>query len=344
MTDHWHHPVRIVALAGATIVAGFVVWKLQNLLLMLFGALLVALILDGLACLIHHYVGPSRRWALVIAVSVIFALVVGFGALLGAQIAAEITQLLSRAPELIASIERQFGVDELERWVADQLRGMLGDGSIFSDLTGISTFLAAALVNVLVVVAGGIFIAARPGLYRAGLLKLIPQDGREEADEALSNIAAALRLWLVGQLVSMLVVGALTTAGLLALSVPSAFALGFLAGVLEFVPYVGPVISTVPAVAVGFAESPTTAAWVLGLYILVQQLEAALIMPLIQRRAVDLPPALTIFSVLGFGIVLGPWGVVFGAPLTVVAFVLVKKLWVRETLGEPTSIPGEDTG
>jgi PAS domain S-box-containing protein len=102
-----------------------------------------------------------------------------------------------------------------------------------------------------------------------------------------------------------------------------------------------PTSAAVPAVAIGIGDGPVTAAWVIGLYILIQQLEGNLLMPLIQQRMVRLPPALTIFAILGFALLFGPLGVLFAAPLLVVGFILVKKLWVRETLDEDTSLPGD---
>ena len=118
-------------------------------------------------------------------------------------------------------------------------------------------------------------------------------------------------------------------------------ALGLIAGLLEFVPYVGPIVTAVPTMAVAAAEEPTKALWVAGLFLLIQQIEGNLIMPLVQQRTVDLPPVLTIFAVVAFATLFGVLGLLFATPLAVVCFVLVKKLWVRDTLDEETKLPGE---
>jgi predicted PurR-regulated permease PerM len=136
-------------------------------------------------------------------------------------------------------------------------------------------------------------------------------------------------------------VGVLTTLGLWLLGIPSALALGLLAGVLEFVPFLGPILSAVPAVALALGEGMDTMLWVVGLYVAVQQIEGALITPLVQQHTVDLPPALTIFAIVAFGVLFGPLGILLATPLAVVVFVLVKKLWVREVLHENTELPGE---
>ena len=101
-------------------------------------------------------------------------------------------------------------------------------------------------------------------------------------------------------------------------------------------------LSSVPAIALGLAQSPSTGLWVLGLYVLVQQIEGNLITPLVHQRTVDLPPVLTIFAILGFGVLFGSLGVLLATPLAVLCFVLVKKLWVRDVLHEQVEVAGEE--
>ena len=142
----------------------------------------------------------------------------------------------------------------------------------------------------------------------------------------------ALRLWLKGQAIAMVVVGLLTGIGLWALGMPSAFALGLLAGVLEFIPFAGPIIAAVPAILLALAVSPELALWVMLLYFAVQQFEGNLLTPLVQQYAVDLPGVVLLFSLIGFGTLFGTLGVILAAPLAVVTMVLVKRLYVIETL------------
>jgi len=111
--------------------------------------------------------------------------------------------------------------------------------------------------------------------------------------------------------------------------------------VTDFVPIVGPIFGAVPAVLLGFSISPTTALWVIALYLLIQQIEGNVVQPIVQRRAVDLPPALTLFALVAFGVLFGPLGVVFATPLAVVALVAVKQLYVSDILGEKVHVPGE---
>jgi len=120
-----------------------------------------------------------------------------------------------------------------------------------------------------------------------------------------------------------------------------AFALGLIAGLLDFVPLIGPIVAAVPTLLLALSISPTTALWTGGLYLVVQQIEGNILSPLVQQRAVDLPPALLLFALLGFGSLFGAPGVILAAPLTVVVYVMVKRLYVREALGTPTNVPGE---
>ena len=122
---------------------------------------------------------------------------------------------------------------------------------------------------------------------------------------------------------------------------PAALALALLAGLAEFVPLVGPIVATISALLIALSVGWETALWTLLLYIVIQQVESNLIIPLVQRRVVELPPAVTLFAVVAFGLLFGLLGVLFATPLAVVVFVAVKKLWVRETLGAPTKMPGE---
>jgi predicted PurR-regulated permease PerM len=239
------------------------------------------------------------------------------------------------------SLQNWIGIGDLENWLAERAQSILEAGSLVSSVAGVTGRALAIAANVLLVVVAGIYLAIDPGTYRRGVLAIVPVRHRADAAETMVLLGQALKLWLLGQLLAMLLVGTLTAIGLWLLGVPSALALGFLAGLLDFVPYVGPVLAALPAILVGLGESPATVMWILGLYLLVQQVEGILIMPLVQQSTVHLPPVATLFAIVAFGILLGPLGLIFATPLAVFCFVLVKKLWIRDTLEEKTAIPGE---
>lgn len=331
--------VIAIALVGLALLA----WNLRAMLLLIFGAVVVAVVLRALAAPLHHRLRLPEGVALLVTL----LLIVGAAALLswgfGAQVSAEARALAESLPgawrTLVARLgDTAFGVS-LTRMIADAAPSA---GGLLAGAGQFAASLTSGLANAVLVLVGGLYLAAQPRLYRGGLLKLIPTGRRPLVDEAIGDSGRALQLWLKAQLLSMIAVGVLIGGGLWLLGVPLPFLLGLLAGLFNFIPLAGPVIAGVPAVLLALTVSPTTALWAAGLCVLVQQLEGNILLPLFQQKAVDLPPVLLLFALLGFGSLFGAIGVVLAAPLTVVAFVMVKRLYVREALDTPTSVPGED--
>jgi predicted PurR-regulated permease PerM len=180
----------------------------------------------------------------------------------------------------------------------------------------------------------GIFLAWQPSAYRRGFVRLFPERRRKRVREVLNAIGYVLQRWLVGQVVLMTIVGVLTWIGLHFLDVPFALPLALFAAFAEFVPYIGPIVAGIPAVLVALAEGPELAIWVAGLYIAIQSVESYLLTPLIQQRAVYLPPALLLFSQVILGVTAGPLGVIVATPLAAAGLVAVNKLYVEDVLGD----------
>jgi predicted PurR-regulated permease PerM len=215
-------------------------------------------------------------------------------------------------------------------------------GSLVVQITSAAGFMLNLLGNLLLVVVAAIFMAAQPELYRRGALALVPAGQRDLAADTLDSSAAALKQWLLAQLVAMAMVGSLTAVGLWLVGVPTPLALGLISGLAEFVPIVGPILGAIPAVLLAISIDWTTALWAIGVVVVVQQLESNLIMPLIQQRLAALPPVITMFAILAFGLLFGPLGLLLATPLAVLCYVLVTKLYIRELLEEPAKVPGED--
>ena len=178
----------------------------------------------------------------------------------------------------------------------------------------------------------GLYLAFDPDVYVRTLVRLFPVHRRDEVRAALFAAGDALRRWLIGQLGSMMVVGVLTGVGLAFAKVPLALALGGLAGLLDFIPVIGPVVAIVPGLILALSVDPRTAAWAAVVYVGVQQLENHVIVPLAQRWSVHLPPAIAVLSLVTLGLLFGIMGVLFGMPLTIVVLILVKKLYVEGAL------------
>ncbi|HVL73919.1 MAG TPA: AI-2E family transporter, partial [Beijerinckiaceae bacterium] len=215
-------------------------------------------------------------------------------------------------------------------------------GSLLGTVAGYGTTILGALADAILVIAAGIFIAANPALYREGLIKLFPIPEHARVGEALDVAGYSLRMWILGQAFSMLLVGVLSTAAFWWIGLPAPIALGFIAGLFDFIPFIGPWLGAIPAVLLAFTVDTETVLWTIGAILVIQQIEGNVIMPLVQRRVVSLPPAIGLFAIVTFGLLFGALGLFLAVPLGVVVYVLVKKLYVRETLGAPTPVPGED--
>lgn len=191
----------------------------------------------------------------------------------------------------------------------------------------------AAIAGLVVVLFLAAYFAVDPGLYRRGLMRLVPPKRRKRADELFEELSALLRQWLLARLLAMVAVGVITGVALAFLKIPAAGALGLIAGLLEFVPFVGPIASAVPAVAMALIVSPTKAVYVVILFLILQQLEGNLITPLLMKNRLDVPPAITILAVSALGIVFGILGMLIAEPLSAVLILAVRELYVDRIEG-----------
>ena len=216
---------------------------------------------------------------------------------------------------------------------------------IMSQLGGATKYLFPFLSSTLTVIAGlllvvflALYVAVEPRTYHGGLMHLFPHESRKRAGEVLTAIAVALRKWLVTQLIAMIVIGSVTTIVLLLLDVRAALPLGVLAGLLEFIPTVGPILSAVPAIAMGFVDSPEKALWVAIAYWGIQFLENQLLIPILMREGVDLPPALTIMAQALMALVFGFLGLLVAVPVFAAGLVAVKLLYVEGVVGDEVEV------
>jgi predicted PurR-regulated permease PerM len=330
---------RVLIVFGLAALA-YLFWHLTDVLLLAFGAVLVAVVLHAFADLLSRYAFVPRRWSLTVATLIVFAIFAAVLVSFGAQVRAQLAGLTERLPLAIDSFSRELGFGEVSHQIPQAL-GMGPGGGFISRLAGIGGSLMGGLADVLLVVIAGLYIAASPRVYRQGLVKLFPPSQHDRVETSLDAAGQALRLWLISQFLAMTCVFVLVTATLWYLGLPSPIALGLIAGLADFIPFVGPVIGAIPAVLIASSIDTPTALWTIAAFVVIQQIEGNIIFPILGRRMVSLPPALALFAILACGTVFGILGVVFGFPLAVVIYVLIKKLYVRETLGEETPVPGE---
>ena len=327
-----------VAIFIALALVPLLFWLLFDVVLVLTGAVLVAVLL-------HIVARPLRKLRLPTGLALAFAGILLLGVLagvfylFGSGLEDELQEILRRA---------EAGQDQLTTWLQGSSLGRAAlahveEGNFsLANLLGQAFKISASLVaGVAVAIVAGGFFAAEPTLYREGLSLLFPTSLRPAANETLDYLAGALRLWLLGQLLEMALVGGMVGFAVWLLDLPSPLALGAIAAVAQFVPYVGPIVAMIPSVLVATTVSWTALLWTVVAYVLIHQLDGYVVMPIIQRRLVSVPPALMLLSIVAFSELFGAIATVFAAPMTVLVYVLVTKLWVRDTLHEEIAVPGE---
>ncbi len=322
---------RATAVVILTVGAAYVLWMLVNLLLLLFACTLVSLIL----LTVTHALRSRTRlpFGLALSLTVLFFVAVVGGAFVffGATIQAEFGELAERLPAAWGNLQARIQTSPVGAAILERAESLAPSGQVVVEAaTSALAALGGAFSFLLIVLVGGVYLAAQPTLYATGMLRLIPTSARAQSAETLDAIAVSLKNWLKGQAIGMLFVGIATGIGLWAIGVPAAWAIALVAGLAEFVPYLGVLVAGVPAVVLGFGQGTGTGLWTLAVLFFVQQVQGSLVMPLVQNKMVDLPPAITIFGIIAAGILFGIAGVLLATPLTIVALVAVRRLYLHE--------------
>lgn len=335
--------VLIVLLVAAL---AFAVYQFAYVLVLAFGALLLGIIIRAFVDQVARLPGLSGDAAFYVGLVVLVAVIAGFGYFFWATMQGQVRDVIERLPQAIDTLGERFDIEDPVERLEERFVSGGGDGgsSLMSRAANIGFTVLGGLVDALIVIVAGIYLAYDPALYRRGIVHLFPHEHQERIDSALLTTGNALKLWFFGQLVSMALVGLLTGLGFWWVGLPAPAALGLIAGVTNFIPFLGPFIGSAPAVVFAFNEGMNAVLWTIVVVTVVQQLEGNVFLPLIQRAAVRLAPAFALFAIVGFGLIWGFLGVFLAVPMAVAIMVLVKMLWMREALGEETSVPGEDTG
>jgi predicted PurR-regulated permease PerM len=256
---------------------------------------------------------------------VLLGLVISFGLLAGPGLAEQATNLRDLLTSQAHSIQDRFAGTSWGRLVLQYVPESLG-GQREGGLPGLPSGFAGSIAGLLgsvfglfgtlaVVVITAIYLAATPQTYVDGLLRLVKEEHRPKTRALCGAAGQALWHWSLGQAIDMLVVGLLSGLGLWFIGVPMPLALGVVAGLTNFVPYIGAIAGAVPAVIIAFSAGPTQGYETIALFLAVQGFEGNVLAPLIQNRTVELPPGLTILSQTVFGAVLGLAGLIFATPL-----------------------------
>lgn len=327
------------ALAVGVALVPVLIWQLGWILILGFAAILIAILL-------HVVSEPLQRWTplpvwldLLIAGLIVLALVALGGWIFGSQLSGEFSEVMIRVRAGLAQLHDLLHKSPTGEFLLSRLSGAsLPVGGLFGKV--VTTFITV-LEAVIVIVMSAAYLAAEPTVYRTGLVRLFGPAQEHWADDTIVAVAQALRYWLLGQFIEMALIGAMTTLAVWLIGLPSPLALGVIATLTEFVPYLGPILAAIPALLVAVTGGPDKVIWTLVAYILIHQIEGNLVMPQIQKRMVYIPPALMLIGIAGLGALAGILGFVFAAPMMVAIFVVVQKAYVRDTLKEEITLPGE---
>jgi predicted PurR-regulated permease PerM len=339
MDVHQRSNLSVILIALAVGAALFLAWRTAGTLLLIFAGLLFGALLDACTRGLATVLPIGRAWRLTI-VCIIIALGTAWLLVWSG------TNLVEQA-------------DSLARLIGDQLRMLRGElrsmgiappqsaegprslaqilfpnpGALFGTAFSAFNLASGLLGSIVVVVFIGLFMAASPQTYRRGVLSLLPRERRQRIGEVLDDMAAALRWWLVGQLVAVVLIAMTTWIGLALIGMPGALLAGPAGGARELIPYLGPVIAAVPIVLAAMAQGTTMVLWAFGVHVLIQAVEGYVLAPIIQKRAVDVPPVLTLAAVMLFGALFGALGIALATPLIAALKVAVVRLYVEDRLG-----------
>lgn len=341
LTYHGQRVLLATGIVVGVVLLVLVLWYAMQVLLVAFAGVLLAILIRAPTDWLTQHSRLSETWSLAVVFLIAVLILSAVVALTATQLVSQLQQLSEQLPKSWEEFRHRLAQYPLGNWLARRafLRETDDGWNVVWQATGMAYTAVQAFVGLLVLAFVTIYLAVQPRLYVAGLLRLVPISARPRAAEVLAATGYTLRWWLVGTVIRMVVVGALTYAGLSLLGMPLALVLAMLAFLLDFVPYFGPIIAAIPAILLAFLQGPQQALWVALVYIAVQQVESLLVSPVIYQRTVYLPPVLTIFAqALLFGLV-GIMGLLLATPLMALSVLWVKMLYVESVLGDWMETP-----
>ncbi len=299
-------------------------------LLIIFAGVVFAALLDGGVRLLGRVLPIGRGWRLLIVVLLTFAFLVGTFILTGVQVTEQVTQLRStlesqanRFTGYLTSQGLMPGASDVNGIVKQAL------GSVGRVTSWVGSAIGA-ITSMFMILILGLFIAMDPGTYSRGMQWMVPVDLRPEFARTLVKMGATLRRLLAGRLLGMAVEGVASGIALAVGGVPMAMLLGIIAGILAFIPNVGAIVTGVLMVAVGFSAGVDTGYWAIGTYLVVQTIDGYVIVPMVAKRTVDLPPALTLGAQILASALFGILGLALADPMTAMLKTALERRSERE--------------
>jgi predicted PurR-regulated permease PerM len=336
-------PARFALALGLLVAGGFLFYELVGVIEVLALALLIALILDPAVGLLVR-LGFPRFLALL---AVLGGVVLGFGLLgyivlpilleQGGDFLAQAPGVARRAQEYVQNLGESYPVLPEGGGASFDLTSAIQEViQRAGELYAITTRGAGLLLQAIGAVVMALYMVSNPRPLVNGVLALFPLDRRGRVEEILVLIRERVSGWIIGQIAAIFLIAVLTWVGLAALGVEYAFTFAVLTGILEIVPFFGPILAAVPPTLIAFVDSPTKALVVVMIYTAIHQIEAHIISPMVMARSVHLHPVMVILAVLAMGDLLGLAGVILAVPTAAVVTVLLDELYVKPLGAAPS--------
>lgn len=294
-------------------------------LLIIFGGLVFAAMLDGGVRLLGRVLKIGRGWRLLIVVLLTVGFIAGVIYMTGVQVSDQFAQLratLTVQANRLLAWAGEHGMVPDASGLTDIAQQALGSFGRLTSYVGTALGAFASLFMILVI---GLFVAIEPQIYERGLQWMIPRDYRAEFAIMIERMAQTMRRLLAGRLAGMLFEGVFTWVVLMIGGVPMALLLGIIAGILAFIPNIGAITTGVLMAAVGFSAGMDTGWWAVGTYFAVQTFDGYVVIPMVARRTVDMPPALTLASQILASTLFGVLGLALADPMVAMIKVALER-------------------
>lgn len=322
-------PERLLVYTAIAILAFLFLWFQLNLFLLAFAGVLVAVLLEAITSWIDHHTRLSGLLAYLATLLLIAVVLAGLGYLLVPSAAQQIVELMHSLPSSIHQLEKPLQKTSWGRELVQRMSSAVHQGGAAAHVTQIAATVTDAVTDLVVVLVVGFFAALNPRGYKEGLLALVPVRHRDSVRRLTEDLQHQLKWWMLGQMVPMIAIGVASAIGLTLLHVALPWTLGLVTGLAVFLPYAGTILAGILSVLIALQRSPQTALWVLLLYTLLHLAEGYILTPLVQRKAVRLPPVLTILAQYFMWSVAGILGLALAAPLAGAGIVLVKEVFLH---------------
>jgi predicted PurR-regulated permease PerM len=322
-----------------SLVCLYIFWQIRTILLLTLMAVVFAVILNRAVSFLQQRI-HSRKNAIAIVFITVFISLGIVGTIIVPPFIQQLQELINLSPQVINRIQ-QWLINFEMNFVPDYLRDFEGLDILLNQLRNFDVEMVVGrfyrvfsntltvTLNLLLGLVVTVMLLINPPAYRRLFVKTFPSSLRQPVSKVLDDCEEAIAGWFIGISFNMLVIGVMSMVGLWILGVPLALANGLLAGLLAFIPNIGPALSVIPPAAIALLETPWKAIAVVVLYILIQQLESNVLTPYVMRKQVSLLPAVTLLSQVIFAVFFGFLGLLLALPLTLIIQQWLEEFWLN---------------